>query len=488
MSENKTRLSQFTKMQEEIVAKSEMWRTSRSFHTLGYINYKPEEIEKIINSGSLEEQASLSYEFYLKNGLYKRIIWYYATLLTYSGLLIPVSLKGAKLSSQSTSKRYAAALNYLDKMNLKENLKRISQKVLIHGAYFGVLQSVSKDDFLLLDLPSQYCRSRFKDIHGNDVIEFNVGYFDTYCVQEYKKDALKAYPKQISGYYRRFASGKESNPWYRVPAEISVYFALSDDARPFFLNVIPATVQYDDAVDTERERDLEEIRKIIVQKIPHLQDGTLLFEPDEAVEMHAGAVGMMRGNKNLSILTTYADVDAIISKTSSDNVNNSLEKMLQNVYSEAGTSVQIFSPTGTQALATSIVNDTSLMMILGDKYSRFVTSVLNLLFANGTLSFKYQMLALTLYNKSDFITDSLKLAQSGYSFLLPAIASGLEPREFINVKNLENDVLDLGNIMKPLSSSYTQSNGEVGAPKKKEEDKAEKTIQNEKSLDHQGGS
>jgi hypothetical protein len=37
-----------------------------------------------------------------------------------------------------------------------------------------------------------------------------------------------------------------------------------------FLSVIPATIQYDDTVDTERERDLDEIRKIIVQKIPHL--------------------------------------------------------------------------------------------------------------------------------------------------------------------------------------------------------------------------
>ena len=51
-----------------------------------------------------------------------------------------------------------------------------------------------------------------------------------------------------------------------------------------FLNVIPATIQYDDAVETERERDLEEIRKIIVQKIPHLTDGGLLFEPEEAAE------------------------------------------------------------------------------------------------------------------------------------------------------------------------------------------------------------
>jgi len=31
--------------------------------------------------------------------------------------------------------------------------------------------------------------------------------------------------------------------------------------------------------------------------------------------MHDGAVGMMKGNKNISVLTTYADVEAVISKT-----------------------------------------------------------------------------------------------------------------------------------------------------------------------------
>jgi hypothetical protein len=95
-----------------------------------------------------------------------------------------------------------------------------------------------------------------------------------------------------------------------------------------FLNVIPATIQYDEALDNERERELEEIRKIIVQKIPHLTDGGLLFEPEEAVEIHKGTVGMMKNNKNVSVLTTYADVDAIVSKTTSDNVNNTLEKMM----------------------------------------------------------------------------------------------------------------------------------------------------------------
>ncbi|MBQ6628072.1 MAG: hypothetical protein IJH65_04570 [Methanobrevibacter sp.] len=66
------------------------------------------------------------------------------------------------------------------------------------------------------------------------------------------------------------------------------------EAVPLFLNVIPATMQYDDTVDTERERDLEEIRKIIVQKIPHLTDGGLLFEPQEAEVIHEGTVGMLK--------------------------------------------------------------------------------------------------------------------------------------------------------------------------------------------------
>ena len=97
---------------------------------------------------------------------------------------------------------------------------------------------------------------------------------------------------------------------------------------------------------------------------------------------------------------------------------------------------------------------------------------------------------ISLYNKSDFITDSFKLAQSGYSFLLPSIASGIGQNELSSLKELENDVLKLRDVLLPLSSAYTQSSssGEVGAPEKKLEEKSEKTIQNEDSLDRQGGS
>ena len=70
------------------------------------------------------------------------------------------------------------------------------------------------------------------------------------------------------------------------------------------------------------------------------------------------------------------------------------------------------------------------------------------------------------------------------------MACGISQRELTSIKSLENDVLKLKDVLLPLESAYTQSatNGESGAPAKKVEDKAAKTIQNENAIDHQGGS
>lgn len=447
--------------------------------------YTKEEVERILNSNSITALQQLSRSFFYKDGLYKRILIYYATLLTYVGILIPNPIAGNELSTPYVKKRYNTALDYLDKMFLPTILTKFSLGALIDGCYYGVLQDVSKTSFVLLDLPFEYCRSRFKDLNGNDIIEFNVQYFDTIADESTRKQALKVYPKVVSDHYYRYHRGTVSKYWVKIPTDLGFCFSFFDDSRPLFLDVIPASIDYDDAVELNKERDLEEIRKIIVQKIPHLNDGALLFEPDEAQVMHDGAVGMMKGNKNISVLTTYADVDAVISKTQSEAVTNTLEKALQNVYSKANVSAQIFSPTGSQALSTSIINDMALMMILANKYSKFISYIINNLFANSNVNFKYSILPVSWYNMFDYITNTLKMASSGYSFLLPAIAAGLSQKDLMNVKNLENEVLNLKELLIPLDSSYTQSDNEVGRPKLSVDEKSPKTLQNEESLDRQ---
>lgn len=490
MNNRKVDLSTFASIPNDLIIKTDRELSNSYSISSNYVrikDYTQEEINNILNGSSLSSLQELSEAYFKRNGLYKRILLYYATLLTYSGILIPNPSFGQKLSPQH-KKKYSAALAFLESMNIPELLTKISLKVLIDGAYYGVISVLDKDQCTIIDLPTGYVRSRFTDIYGNDIVEFNVSYFDSISDTEIRSKVLKIYPKEVSAHYRKYKKGSVDG-WIALSTEIGIYFSLADE-RPIFVDIIPMTIQYDDAVDTERERELEEIRKIIVQKIPHLTDGQLLFEPDEAVEMHKGAVSMMKGNKNLSILTTYADVDAIISKTTADNNSTSLEKMLQNIYANSGVTSQIFAPTGVQAIPYSIKNDISLMMVLGNKYARFITYILNTLFDTGNLKFKYIILPITEYTRSDFMNDSLKLAQGGYSFLLPAIAMGLNQLELTSIKDLENNVLKLKDVLIPLSSSYTQSEstGEVGRPKKNLEDKAQKTIQNEDAINNQGGS
>ena len=80
----------------------------------------------------------------------------------------------------------------------------------------------------------------------------------------------------------------------------------------------------------------------------------------------------------------------------------------------------------------------------------------------------------------------------GYSYILPALASGISQKDLVNLKELENDALKLQEKLIPLNSAYNSSDqGENnGRPKKEDEQKAEKTIKNEKSIEktNQGAS
>ena len=487
MDEQKRDLTSFTTAISKMIAKNESSYNLTRYGRNRYERVKEytlEEIKDIIDSGSVDAQIILSRNYFERGGFYWRLLMHYATLLKYTGLLIPNPSFGKNLSESYITKKYHSAVSFIDKANLPDLFTHIGTRVLRDGSYYGVIQEVTDKSISILDLPIFYCRSRFKDKEGNDIIEFNVTYFDTIHDGEYRKKALAAYPANVVNWYKRWKARKVKSPWCYISTSVGICMSLIDE-RPVFLNIIAAELEYEDAKDINKERDLEEIRKILVQHIPHLTDGGLLFEPEEAVEMHKGAVDMMKKNENLSVLTTYADVDAIVSKTANDNSLNSVDKALTNIYAEAGSSSQLFGTDSNLSLATSITNDMALMMVLARKMARLVTSIINDKYGNANISFTYKILPVSFYNQKEYVEETLKLANSGYSFLLPALAMDLSQRELSNVKDLENDVLKLKEKLLPLSTSYTET-GNVGRPAKDAQDKSAKTVANEESLDRGG--
>ena len=487
MDEQKRDLTSFTTAISKMIAKNESSYNLTRYGRNRYERVKEytlEEIKDIIDSGSVDAQIILSRNYFERGGFYWRLLMHYATLLKYTGLLIPNPSFGKNLSESYITKKYHSAVSFIDKANLPDLFTHIGTRVLRDGSYYGVIQEVTDKSISILDLPIFYCRSRFKDKEGNDIIEFNVTYFDTIHDGEYRKKALAAYPANVVNWYKRWKARKVKSPWCYISTSVGICMSLIDE-RPVFLNIIAAELEYDEAKDINKERDLEEIRKVLVQHIPHLTDGGLLFEPEEAVEMHKGAVDMMKKNENLSVLTTYADVDAIVSKTANDNSLNSVDKALTNIYAEAGSSSQLFGTDSNLSLATSVTNDMALMMVLARKMARLVTSIINDKYGNANISFTYKILPVSFYNQKEYVEEALKLANSGYSFLLPALAMDLSQRELSNIKDLENDVLKLKEKLLPLSTSYTET-GNVGRPAKDAQDKSAKTVANEESLDRGG--
>jgi hypothetical protein len=142
------------------------------------------------------------------------------------------------------------------------------------------------------------------------------------------------------------------------------------------------------------------------------------------------------------------------------------------------------------------------MMYLANKFARFITNIVNENFSNSNISFKYVILPITHQNEAKYIDSCYKLATSGYSLAMPALAQGLNQRDLVNLKDLENDVLKLGEKLIPPANSFTggvdskggitgEGGEEGGRPNKSEDEKKDQTIKNEESIEKsktQGGS
>ena len=100
---------------------------------------------------------------------------------------------------------------------------------------------------------------------------------------------------------------------------------------------------------------------------------------------------------------TAVKAEKVLSKAFEVLQGNNLEKMVNNIYYEAGASSQLFAATGNLSLENSITNDTAFMSPLINKFSNYLTNIINTVFANNIIEFKYNILPITNYNYKDYL-------------------------------------------------------------------------------------
>jgi hypothetical protein len=172
--------------------------------------------------------------------------------------------------------------------------------------------------------------------------------------------------------------------------------------------------------------------------------------------MHEGVLDMLADNPDADVVTSYGKV-GMLDMSGNIGEKTDVEAAQQLIYDSAGVSKELFSATTDAGITFSLNNDLSMMMVLGNAFAHFFTALLNNKFGNRKLSFMLLVLPVSYYNSFEYTSKAKDLAAFGYSFLTPILSLGLNQTNLADLKALENEVLDLDEVLKPLQSAYTQS-------------------------------
>lgn len=459
---------------------------------------------KAIDDYDLKTMREISDFFYRTSGIYSRIIRYMAFMYRYDWFLTPY------VNDESTKKEkildgFHQSLSTLDNFGVKKVLGEIALKVLQHGCYYGYkVQQGNK--IVLQELPANYCRSRFS--YGDKpAVEFNMKFFDE-CFRDttQRLKILKLFPDEFAKGYMLYKQGKlpaefmgDTSGWYLLDPKMTVKFTANGEDYPAFISVIPLILDLDEAQALDRKKTMQRLLKVVIQKMPLDKNGDLIFDVDEAQQLHNNVVQMLGRAIGVDVLTTFADVTVEDMQDSNATAQtDDLARVERQLYNEAGVSQMQFNTDGNIALEKSVLNDEATMYNMLLQFEVFLNDLIEPQNKNRKkVEYKVQLLTTTIYNYKELAKLYKEQTQLGYSKMLPQIALGQSQSSILANAYFENDVLDLVNVfIPPLMSStmneniLNKTNGktppgeekQVGRKEKENDQKSEKTIQNRESM------
>ena len=464
-------------------------------------NYSIDDINDAKNNLNIQAMREISNFYYKTSSSYRRILNYFSYLYKYYYTLDLKHLANEyeESNKESIKKIYYKTLDFLDHFNIEDTFGFIATRMLVDGAFYGYLNFFDDDRITITMLDPNYCITRFKSPYNTNIVEFDVRFFNKYTDKKELDAALNAFPDSVKKMWNRYNNGKmKDNNYYAIlPPEQSCAFQFGGVPIPPFFDTIIDIINFNDYKDIEKRRDTQELEKILIQKFNLDEQGDLEVLLDEMAQMHEAVSSIFKDNPNIDVLTTIADVDLKDTQSSvGTSTNNNIEKMLVPKYENAGISFEMFSSTTATSLELSISNSTSFMSQAITSFSAWLSMVCLSHFKYKKIEPIVTILPLTWYNEKRLVDTYLKQAQSGYSLILPYVATGKKQSTILDTKTLENTILELDKSLIPPQTSYTQSSdssgsegarqkGDIqekadgpGRPEKPLEEKSEKTIKN----------
>lgn len=402
---------------------------------------------------------------------FRRLIQYFTGLSDLAYVVSPYRIDPKTVNPKSISRNYRKVLNAMSAMNVRTQFPKILTVCLREDTFYGTMW-VTNDNITIQQLPADYCG--ISTIEGNVLnVTFDFSYFDGHS------QYLEYYPTEFQSKYKVYQSNRRMR-WQELDSPTSFAIKCNNDildySLPPFAGLLREVYDLEDYKQLKLTKTTLENYAMLVMTIGLNEDGEWQIDLDKAKEFWRNLDSVLP--EEIGSVLTPMPISKISFEKSNTGDTDTIAEAERNLFSAAGVSSLLFNndKASANALTLSIKADQAItfgiVKSIEDVVNRYIQ-------AQGFgKNFKVTFLDCSPFNRKELSDSYLKACQYGIPMISYYAASqGLNQSELDCMSFLENEVLGLTDMFKPLKSSSTMAstsgasdgNGatdEGGAPQK----------------------
>jgi len=437
---------------KNMVGISSLYKTGDRF------SVSSDQIRTALNNNDVIALRKMSKYFWLVSGEYRRLVSYYAGIMTNQILAIP-NASSEEMQRPKFKKEYNAILDYIESSSVEETCTQIQEYMVKDGAFFGVERDLN-GQFTVQSLPGDYCRSRFK-ILGMYALEFDFSFFNSF-IGDAREEMFSAFPKEFKTMYAKYQKDQQNERWQLIdPNAARVH--IFDEGSPMLASVFLELLELAEYKAIDKIKSRLGITKILINELPSDDDGIPTLLQEEAVELHKNVYNMITNpGQTIDVISTPTKITSIDLMDKTPVAMNDIEKATNMIYTTAGTPMILFNAgakSSSVGLKLSVQGDEALMAPVLKQFEKWYTNRFSTIASSFT--FRAKFLEISRFNRKEMLELYLLSGAAGFPVKLATMAAlGFGQREAANLISLENDFLKFPEIMKPNVSSHVQSGNE----------------------------
>ena len=466
--QNKKKLENFAKIQDALKLIDPAKSSTRTYSTFSKDKLRTYMKNPITNYKNLR---NLSRFLYYRSSVYRRLIWYNATMLDINArTIIPIINLTKENDKNKILKNYYQTLTVVENMNMALEFLKMYIIAWREDAAYGV---AFYDDtgYFILPMDGEYCRVTGAYQTGDLSYAVDMSYFTK------NPDMVDWIGEPFTSMYNNYLKDRTNGKWQSVPDEYCVCFKINIDdyeiPLPPMMSLFNSLISLSDQEDIQAVADEQQIYKIISATMPLINNSNI---PDDFAVDPTTALEYF--NKMVESFPDY--IGAILSPIPLEVLEFGNDQTTDINKIENATKTVLNSSGGAQVLNSSTISGTTAWNGAIKSDAEYATASLRPqteAYVNRFLTYhvsnpaKVKFLKVTPYTKSEVKKSLLEDATYGLPTVLSVNSlNGFSELETLSLNYLENDVLDLVNKFKPLQSSHTQSTSNSGGQEKSLDD------------------